>query len=129
MKTKKIKLEDREVVVKKLPLGDYAEVFKLIADFTKYFKSTTDWTEQNFFEQLPNMLSEAPDKMQRIIVIATDLEQKDVEENIGLDDAIDIFEALFEINNYSKLFTKIKKALAQRVVQRNLTMKTGSTLQ
>lgn len=114
MKTKTIKTEYRKVVVKKLPLGEYAEFFKQIMKLTKHFKSTDELNEEAILKKLPLILEDSPDIAINIIALASDLTEEEAKTQIGLDDAFDIFQGILEVNNYSKVFDRVKKMMAQR---------------
>lgn len=114
MKNKIIKTEYKDVTVKKLPLGQYAEVFKLIQGFTKNLTDVDKLNSDQLVQNFPMMVSEALPEAIKIIAIVSDLTEEEAKENIGLDEAVDILIGAWEINKYSKVVEAIKKATAQR---------------
>jgi len=114
MKKKQItvKLDDREIVVEKLPLGKYSELLGAIKELPKHLQQFQTADNNQLISVLPQLLSESLPDVIRIVAIATPLEEKEVEE-LGLDELSDIVIAVIEVNNYQKVYDNIKKATGQ----------------
>lgn len=113
-KTIGVYIEDleKEITVKKLPLGRFAElieqldqgIFDLIKDFD-------GMDEDKIFEDLPRIVRTFFPEFIKLIPLAVNkqLSEEEVRENVDLEEAIDICKAAWEVNNLSKLMAKGKK--------------------
>jgi hypothetical protein len=119
----KLKLETRELEIKKLPLGKYAEILEALGTIPEILNSIENIQESDFLTVLPKLIAKATPEFFEIISIATDLEKNEVEQ-LGLVEVIDIVEAIVEVNKFKSLFEKIKKMKAQTKPQPK-TQKTG----
>jgi hypothetical protein len=108
----KVKLENKEIVVSKLPIKKYADLLKKLDKLPGYLsvfeKSSTD----EFLEQLPGIILGSLSDFIGIVVVATDLTEEEVEE-LGLSEITDIIFAVIEANRYKDIIDKVKKAMAQ----------------
>lgn len=111
-KTLKIQTDIGEVVVSKLPLGKYAELLKAIKELPKHLKGIEGKKVDDVIELIPAIAGEGLGDVIRVLSVATDLPEKDLQ-TIGLDDAIALFKAIWEVNNFSFIQTEIKKVIAQ----------------
>lgn len=128
MKYKEVKLDEGQTTkVYKLPLVKYAELFKRLKSLPKHAPNLEEITMQSLLESLPELLENATPDIIGIIVLVTDLKKEDAEQ-IGATEAANIFEALFEVNNYDELIEKVKKAFAHQLKKRrkSLTSTNGS---
>lgn len=66
---------------------------------------------QDLLLLIPDMLEVAADEMVSVLAIGTDLEAEYIEEKVGLDEAIDLFEAIIEVNNLIKVVDKGKNLM------------------
>lgn len=112
MKSKKVKLDERTVTVKKLPLGRYAELLKAVKELPKHIQGLDSLDNTQIMAKLPELIAGAFPDFIKIITIATDLEEKEVEQ-LGLDEATRLVLAISEVNNYQEVYKNIKKALAR----------------
>lgn len=124
MKTIKIENLGREVQIKKLPLGKYSELIKSIdKDLPQLFKQfegmDTD-DEAGMLEKLPEIITGALPQFIKLLAIATyvrgddrklvqQLTEEDFETEVGLDEAVEILMAAWEVNNLKQLADKAKK--------------------
>lgn len=108
MKAKDIQLEDRVLVVRKLPLGRYAELLKALHNLPKHINGLDGLKNDQIIPKIPTILAESLPDVIAIFTIATDLKKEEVEA-MGLDEATDVFLAIIEVNNYQAVFEKIKK--------------------
>jgi len=112
MKTIQIKLENREVTIKKLPLGKYAEVLGALDELPKHLIGIETKTTDDFVAELPRLIAVALPDVIKILSIATDLTPEEVSE-LGLDEVVEIIEGLVEVNNYKAVFSSVKKMTAR----------------
>lgn len=119
-KTRIVKTGAGDVTVRKLALYDYAEFIRALrklpgelADLFKSGKNVGDMAV--LFEELPELVADSWDDFVAIIAVGTD---KDAEffKSPDLDgpDALDIIDALLELNDYDRAVRTIKKIMARR---------------
>lgn len=112
MKTIQIKLENKEVTIKKLPLGKYAELLGALDELPKHLGSFDSLSTDALMAQLPKLIAVALPDVIKVVSIATDLTPDEVAE-LGLDEVVKIVVALIEVNNYKEVIDTIKKLTAQ----------------
>ncbi len=112
-KTITVKLDDKTVTVKKLPLGKYAELLEAVETLPKSIGGLDGLSNDDIFAQLPKLIARSLPEVIKIVSIATDLPENEVAE-LGLDELVRLLKAVGEVNNYSEVFSIIKKALANQ---------------
>ena len=105
-------LDGGEVIIAKLPLGKYAELFKAIKELPKKIKGLVLTDKTKMIEIIPQLMGEAMPDVINILEIATPLKREEIEA-LGLDEATQIMIAILQVNNYSAVYEMIKKALAR----------------
>lgn len=113
-KSLEVQLDDKVIVIKKLPIMRYAEMLKVIKELPKHI-GTLDLqniTIQTLVQELPLLIGVALPDILNIIEIATELERKEIEK-LGLTEITKIVVAIYETNNYQELFDTLKKVTAQ----------------
>lgn len=108
----KVKLDIRELEVKKLPLGKYAELLKAVHELPKNLGGLDKMTNDQLFEKLPFLIATSLPDLMGILAIATDLKAEEINE-MGLDEAVKVIVAVIEVNNYRNVFENIKKVVAR----------------
>lgn len=108
MKAIDVKLEDRVLLVRKLPLGKYAELLKALKNLPKHINGLDGLKNEEILPKIPTIIAESLPDVVAIFTIATDLTAEEVEA-MGLEEATDVFMAIIEVNNYQSVFEKIKK--------------------
>ena len=81
---------------------------KLPKEATKFEGKTSE--EQ--FEMLPVIIADNLDEAMLLISTATDYPKEKIEE-WGLSELVDVILAIIEVNKFSEVYAKIKKATAQ----------------
>lgn len=109
----KVKLENKTIEVKKLPLGKYAELLKALDELPKVLSGLDGFTNSEMLEALPKIIAQSYPDFKKIFAIATPLKEEEIDE-LGLDEAVDIVIAIIEANNYKHIFEKIKNLTAQQ---------------
>lgn len=105
-----VKLPTRELIVKKLPLGKYAELLKRIQKLPIQLNNLSGVNKENLLPMLPAMIGESYEDIVVLFTIATDLTEEEVrKDDFGLNEAIDVFLAVYEVNDYKEIFAKLKK--------------------
>ena len=111
-KSIKVKVEDREIEIKKLPIGRYAELLKSIKELPKHLVGLDKLDKETVLEKIPELLGVATPDLVNIIAIATEIEPE-VVLTYGLREITDLLVAIIEVNEYGEVYEKIKKAMAQ----------------
>ncbi len=113
------------IVVRKLPLGRVAQLAQLLDSLPDVITAVTGDDElvamfneamagkgeaQDFqalgkavVTVLPRLLATAQDFVVRLIAVGAELDRKWVEENVGLDEALELLVAIFTVNNLSAI--------------------------
>jgi len=112
-KTITVKLDDREIEVRKLPIGEYAELIKAIKKLPKHIQTIDNLGVEKILEILPDIIGDGLPDLLGVVSVATKLPMEEVEK-LGLDEIVKLVEALYEVNNYQEVYKIIKKALARR---------------
>lgn len=108
------------VEVRKLALYDYAEFIrslrKLPKGFAEFFQSGKDVKDMAvIFDELPILIADSWDDFVAVLAVGTD---KDIEffKSPDLDgaDALDIIQALLELNDYQRIIATVKKIMARK---------------
>lgn len=113
MKSKTIKIENKEVVVKELPFIEYAEVIKAIQKLPESLEIFTKLKKDNPFESLPLIAGNALPDLIRIISIYVALPYDEVK-TWGIAKVTKALTAIYEVNDLELVFKEIKKALAHQ---------------
>lgn len=112
MRQIEVKLDEKTVIVKKLPLGKYAELLAAVKELPKHIQGLDTLDNPTIVAKLPQIIAGAFPDFVNIITIATDLKKEEVEE-LGLDEATNIVLGIIEVNRYREVYENIKKALAR----------------
>lgn len=107
-----LKFSDNELIIKKLPIGRYAELLRQLKKLPKVLKTLPEINTSTILEALPDILAESEDDFFGLINIATDIPVDELKK-YGLNEIVDIVIAVFEVNQYKEVYEKIKKALSQ----------------
>ncbi len=113
----KIKLENKTIEVKKLPLGKYAELLKALEELPKTIAGLDGFENDKIIELIPTIIANSLPELIRIICIATPLTEDEVAD-MGLDETVDVVLAVIKVNNYQAIFDKIKNLKAQTPVNK-----------
>ena len=119
MKTITIKLDDQEVEVKKLPIGEYAEIFKAVKQLPKHFRTLENLTNDKIIEILPEIIGDCLPDVIGILSEATKMPGEEIEK-LGLDEITKLVVGIFEVNNYSEIYKLLKKVTAHPAVKKEI---------
>lgn len=125
-KKKTVELENKTIEIKKLGLGKYAEALRAINGlFEKAFGDLTDkignkMTEEAFLANVIMSFSDYTEEIFELIHIATynsetkeyGLSVEELKETVDREEAIDIIQAIIEVNNLFGITDDIKKLKA-----------------
>lgn len=122
---------EKEIVIKKAPLGQWAKLTKtinsLLNAIPEIMKSVgiEEKDQEEFLKQLtfdkaigliPEILDCITDEFISIVAIGADLEEEFVREKVGLDDALLIFKAIIEVNKFKKKAEEVGKSLVGQLM-------------
>lgn len=115
-----VSTEGGDVEVRKLALGDYAALLrvlkKLPAQFGKFLQENeTDKLQDNeeLFAALPEIIAEAIPEFAGVLAVVSDKDEQFFIEG-DLADAIEVFYAALELNDYKKIANTVKKLMARK---------------
>ncbi len=112
MKQIEVTVNDKILLIKKLPLGKYAELLKAFEQLPQYaekWSGTVDETIKN----LPYLVQNCADDLFRVINIVTDAPVDEIKNEWGLSDLTVVIEAVYETNEYASVYNRIKKMTAR----------------
>lgn len=122
-KSRVIKTGAGDVTVRKLALYDYSEFIralrKLPGELAELFQSGKDIGSMAvLFEELPEMVADSWDDFVAIIAVGTDKDPEFFKSpEIDAADALEIIDALMELNDYQRIVKTVKKIMARRQAQ------------
>lgn len=115
MKSIKIKLDEKTIEVKKIPIGKYVEIFSLIKQLPKHLKDFENKDSSMLIEAVPSLVAAAlPDFIEIVKVACSDSLTEEEVDSLGLSEVVDIVIGLMEVNNYMGIFDNVKKVLARK---------------
>lgn len=105
-----------EVVVKKLPLRKYADIFSALQELPKKIDLENIDTQSNeeFFNKLPTIIASCLPEVAKVISVATDVPEDKVLDELDLGEVVDLVVAILEVNNIEKVVASIKKLMARK---------------
>lgn len=117
-------IKKETIIIKKAALGQWkmltSSIKKLFEMLPEMLKAKGIDNPQKYIEQIeiedllqliPDLLEFAAEEFIKIISLGADLDQEYIEEKVGLDETIDIFEAIVEVNNLVKVAEKGKNLM------------------
>lgn len=112
MKNISVKLDEKTIVVKKLPLRKYVDLLKVLNKLPEQLSSFTDLPKDEVFAKLPALIADFLPEVVSMLTIATDLTKDEIDE-MGLIEVTDVVVAVIEVNRFPEVFEKLKKAVAR----------------
>lgn len=110
---KSIQINETELVIKKIPLRRLIGIIEDISQMEEWKK--LDKTNEDFINDLPSLIGTGFPRFTGLIAKAINQEGIDGDwllDNVALDEAIEIAETIFEVNNVQKIVERIKKVQA-----------------
>ena len=107
-----------KIVVKKLPLGEYAKLMftlkNLPSSVMKEFQNIDTENTENTISSFFGIFGEAWGQLIEILAIGTGIAKERLEndEAIGLDGAVELFVAVYEVNNLNGVIKSVKNVIA-----------------
>lgn len=119
-----VKTELGDVLVHKMPLSDYAKLLRALSTIPQklgeLMGDDTDIRNMDTGEllmKLPGMLADSWNDVASLLAVPTD---KDAAFLLQLDgaDAVDVIDAILELNDFVRIINSIKKVLARQAAMR-----------
>ena len=112
MKTITVKLDEKPVIISKLPIGRYAELIKVAKALPRHLSGMDKMDNEAIFAKLPEIITDALPEFIEMLAIATPLKKEEIEE-LGFAEIVKLVVGVMEVNCYMEVYEMIKKALAQ----------------
>ena len=114
MKSITVKINDKTVVIKKLPLGRFAKVLAALDKLPGYLSSFDELSVEKIILELPEMISGAFPELLEVLSIASGVPREELDEEYGLDDVTFLLKGIFEVNNFDLVIKNIKGLLPKK---------------
>lgn len=98
--------------IKPLPLGKYAELMKALDKLPEKFSSFAGVDNNQAIKLIPSLIADSLPEMTKILSIGSGMSEEEII-NMNLEEATDLFLAIYKANNYSEIFNKVKKVFTQ----------------
>jgi hypothetical protein len=111
-KEKKVKLNEIEVIVKKLPIGKVIKILNDVGQLPDELAITANQSEADVLKNLPVKIALVLPQLAHIIVSAVDdprLTKDYLINDCFFDDAIMLIEAIIEVNDVEGIINRVKK--------------------
>lgn len=110
---------DEVVIVEPIPLGKYPELLRSIEKLPQHLSDFGSMSEDQIVAKLPNIIAESYSDVSKLLSIVTNLSEDQIS-RLSLDEATDIVLAIIEVNQFTNIFGKVKKALARPKTKESL---------
>lgn len=117
-----VELANGEIVeVKKLPLGEYARLLLLLKNLpsgvVQEFQKLDTKDDEQFVQVMFGVFAEAWEQVIEIISIGSGIDKDRLKTDnvIGLDGGVDLFMAIYKVNNLQRVVKTAKNAMAGKV--------------
>lgn len=106
-------LNNKEVTVKRMALGKYTEVFTKLQELPPEIGTVLQTEGDQMITKLPLLVATFLPEVIKILSIATPVSEKELNEEYGLDEAVQLLGAVLEVNNIAQVIESAKKIMAQ----------------
>lgn len=116
-KSKIVVIGDEKIEIKKLPLGKYAELMLALKNMpssvVKEMQSIDTSNEEATIQAIFGLFGQAWGQVLDILAIGSGIDKDRIENDpeIGLDGGVELFLAIYEVNNLQKVVNQIKNAI------------------
>ena len=130
MKSIKVKINEIEITVEKLPLGKYAELLGAIdnlpPELAKDVLSLDNASPGKIISCVPKLLKLATPQFIKILSVASGLEVKYLSEECGALEAGKLLVGIIEVNGYLELKNVLTAAFKKAMAEKEKDQKIGS---
>jgi len=124
MKSINVKINNKDVVIKKLPLGKYAEVLGALDKLPTKVGDFDKLSQDKIIASLPKLISESFPELIKIISIASGVLEEELTNEYGLDDVTLLIKGIFDVND----FNLVKKNIQGLLKKKEVAKKVGTGL-
>ena len=133
MKSTTVNINGKEVIVKKLALGKYADLLKSLkgSKVMEDLVGMGDITTAKVATMIPELVANSLPEVIKILSIASDVSTKELTEEYGLAEAVKLLVTILEVNDFQAIkknlggiFQKVKPAPV--LVEKKTQAKNGS---
>jgi len=117
---------EKKYIIKKAGLGKYKELTGAIGELIGFMPQVLaqrgvedphqyieDMTIMDMLDLFPELFGYGVEQLTEVVAIILHEDEDFVEENIGLDEAVEIVEAALEVNNLKGLVAKVKNLMGE----------------
>lgn len=108
-----VKISDRSITVRKLPLSKYSELLAALETLPQQLADFDGKSNEELLANLPKIISVALPEVVKVIAVAAEMEPEEVDE-LSLDEVVDLMIAIVEVNRIAEVAANIKKLLARK---------------
>ena len=125
MKTKNIELNEKTYSISMLPLGKYAELVGALKSIPEIVADVDALEKEAIIGKLPEIVEKAFPELLQVLHIATGIDVDILKNEIGLVQAVEIIEVVFDVNDYEML-GKVLGRLSDKVQANKKKIASGS---
>ena len=108
----KLKIQNKEIEIKVIPIIKYPDLLKKIKILPKYFNEISGKTNVEVIEMAPEIIANCLPDVLAVFSEATGVSEEELS-NSGLTDLVDIFIAVVKVNRFDEAIAKLKKGFTQ----------------
>ena len=112
MADKTIEINGKPVLIRKLALKKYADLFGALEELPKHIDLIKGKTNEEILALLPKLINLCYPDVVRILRVTTDMEDEAID-SMGIDDFVSVLMALNDVNKFGQVFANIKKMTAR----------------
>lgn len=121
--SKKVVIGEEEIIVQKLPLGQYSKLILALRNMpsgiVNDLQGIDTENEDESITAIINLFGQSWGQILEVISIGSGVDKDRIENDpaIGLDGGVELFLAIYEVNNLNKVFKQIKNAMNRSKAQ------------
>jgi hypothetical protein len=111
--SKKIKLNDEQYEIKKMPIRKFANLMRALDELPKKLQNQFSLDElenlssEALLLKIPSLIGEFQDELFNLVSIASGIKKETIEE-LSFEEFLDVIMVVFEINNIGVIVDKLK---------------------
>lgn len=106
-KVRIIEIDGEKYTIRKLPLGRYADLIGAIEKLPKLFDQYLELSKESIVKMIPKVMKDSLPEFLDLLIAYSEIPEEVIKEKAGLDDGIEIAEAIFEVNNLQMVVKNI----------------------
>lgn len=112
-KTVTVPTANGDVTVRKLALGDYAEVMKAIdqlpSKFGQFIEDNESFNMKDVFPAIPQIVGDSLPEVAKILAIVSDKDEQFFLEQTDAADVLDVVDGVLQVNDLQRIVASVKK--------------------